>query len=198
MTIGVVILAAGLGSRFRQQSGNSRVNKLMVGCSVMGQLILPVFTHALRHALEASNNVIVVTRPEYHDIQLQSERSGCRCISLDSPGLGDSIAAGVKNTPDWDGWLIALADMPFIQPKTFITVANTLASNVITRPVYQQQPGHPVGFGADFRSELISLHGDNGAHSLFQRCAPLMISVNDIGIVRDIDIPDDLTFSPDA
>ena len=192
MTVGIVIVAAGLGTRFRQQSGNPRANKLMAGCAVVGELVLPVFTHALRHALQASDNVMVVTRPDYYEIQRQSERSGCRYIYLDSAGLGESIAAGVQNTPDWQGWLIALADMPFIQPKTFTTVANSLASNVIARPVYQQQAGHPVGFGADFRSELMALQGDNGARSLFQRCTPLMIPVNDAGVLRDIDKPDDL------
>lgn len=201
MTVGVVIVAAGLGLRFRQHSGNPRANKLMAGCSVVGELELPVFTHALRHALLALNNVIVVTRPEYYEIQRQSERSGCRCICLDSAGMGDSIAAGVKNTPDWQGWLIALADMPFILPETFTAVANSLDTNIIARPVYQQQAGHPVGFGADFRSELMSLHGDNGARSLFQRVSPLMIPVNDAGVLRDIDKPDDLidpNFSPDS
>lgn len=201
MTVGIVIVAAGLGTRFRQQSGNPRANKLMAGCSVVGELVLPVFTHSLRHALQALDNVIVVTRPDYYEIQRQSERSGCRCICLDSSGLSDSIAAGVQNTPDWQGWLVALADMPFIQPKTFTTVANSLAAHVIARPIYQQQAGHPVGFGADFRAELMALQGDNGARSLFQRCAPRMIPVNDAGVLRDIDKPDDLIdpiFSPDG
>ncbi|SFD29526.1 nucleotidyltransferase family protein [Pragia fontium] len=190
MTIGAVIVAAGLGTRFRHLvDSENEANKLMAICSGISGSPLSVFTHTLQNTLQTMRHVVVVTRPEYRAIQQITESSGCQCICIDSQGIGDSIAAGVKATKQWRGWLITLADMPFIRPETYTQVVQALKSNRAVRPVYQDQPGHPVGFAADFRDSLMALNGDQGAKNLFAQAQPYLVPVNDPGILFDIDTP---------
>ncbi|HSW83600.1 MAG TPA: hypothetical protein VLH12_09000, partial [Usitatibacter sp.] len=54
--------------------------------------------------------------------------------------------------------------------------------------------GHPVGFSARLREDLLALDGDEGARSVIQshRDAVTLIPVDDEGITVDIDTPRDL------
>lgn len=114
---------------------------------------------------------------------------------LASAGLGDSIAAGVAATPHWQGWLIHLADMPFVGADVFRQVADALRQHAIVRPCYAQQPGHPVGFSALLRKPLCQLRGDNGARELLQGAAVHLLPLEQPGVVQDIDLPSQLPAS---
>ena len=64
-------------------------------------------------------------------------------------GMGTSLAAGVSASVDTTthGWLIALADMPWIQPTTISALADRLENGAsIVAPLYEGRRGHPVGF----------------------------------------------------
>lgn len=118
---------------------------------------------------------------------------------LDCPesahGLGHSIACGVRASADAGGWLVALGDMPFVQPATVRRLLQALASGAaLVAPVHRGRRGHPVGFGARWRSELTDLRGDTGARALLeaQQASLLRIEVDDAGTRRDIDTPADL------
>jgi len=108
-------------------------------------------------------------------------------------GMGASLAWGVARSRQADGWLIALADMPWIRPETFRAVAETVTGpNVIAAPVYRGSRGHPVAFGRDHGRALMALSGDEGARRLlagFSREVILLPS-EDSGVVRDIDLPE--------
>ena len=41
-------------------------------------------------------------------------------------GMGASLACGVMASPDASGWIVALADMPWIRPATIQSVAAAL------------------------------------------------------------------------
>ena len=110
-------------------------------------------------------------------------------------GMGSSIAAGVGAAPAAAGWLIALADMPFIQPDTIAAVAGSLDSeHVIGAPVYAGRRGHPVGFGSAYREALLGLAGDTGARGILEAHAERLrtVSTADPGVLCDIDRPADL------
>src|SRR3546814_20854437 len=85
---------------------------------------------------------------------------GCDFVELDSPGLGDSIAAGVQACPDRDGWLMVLGDMPFILPSSIEQVVAGIRADGISVPVLAGEYGHPVGFGRGFGPKLMALTGD--------------------------------------
>jgi CTP:molybdopterin cytidylyltransferase MocA len=110
-------------------------------------------------------------------------------------GMGLSLAAGVQASADAAGWVIALADMPFVAPDTVRRVATAVAAGgSIVAPVYRGERGHPVGFGSDLGPALAALRGDEGARTVVSanRDRLLLLPVDDAGILRDIDRPSDL------
>ncbi|HEJ9055851.1 TPA: nucleotidyltransferase family protein [Serratia fonticola] len=186
MTTGIVITAAGRGERFIQAGGSgNKLNALLQGKTV--------FEHTLQQALASGLPVQVVTRPENLPVQQVCAAYQVPCTVLASGGLGESIAAGVAATANWDGWLIHLADMPFVSPQIFVQVAAALSQHNIVRPSFQHQPGHPVGFTAILRKQLCALHGDNGARELLRSHGEVyLLHLDQPGIVQDIDLPSQL------
>ena len=114
--------------------------------------------------------------------------------------MADSLTAAIRYSSSFeaakDGFVIGLADMPYIRPETIRAVANEVAGGAsIVIPTYQNQRGHPVGFAAKFRNALENLQGDEGARSIIKRYPNEIhfLPTNDAGILEDIDTPADLT-----
>lgn len=193
MTTGIVITAAGRGERFIQAGGQG--NKLNAGFADAAGEQRSLFEHTLRQALASGLPVQVVTRPDNLPVLAACAAKQVPVTLLASAGLGDSIAAGVAATPHWQGWLIHLADMPFVGADVFRQVADALRQHAIVRPCYAQQPGHPVGFSARLRKPLCQLRGDNGACELLQGAAVHLLPLEHPGVVQDIDLPSQLPAS---
>ncbi|MGQ5837219.1 nucleotidyltransferase family protein [Serratia sp. IR-2025] len=193
MTTGIVITAAGRGERFIQAGGQG--NKLNAGFADAAGERRSLFEHTLRQALASGLPVQVVTRPDNLPVLAACAANQVPVTLLASSGLGDSIAAGVAATPHWQGWLIHLADMPFVGAEVFRQVADALRQHAIVRPCYAQQPGHPVGFSALLRKPLCQLRGDNGARELLQGAAVHLLPLEQPGVVQDIDLPSQLPAS---
>ncbi len=193
MTTGIVITAAGRGERFIQAGGQG--NKLNAGFADAAGEQRSLFEHTLRQALASGLPVQVVTRPDNLPVLAACAANQVPVTLLASAGLGDSIAAGVAATPHWQGWLIHLADMPFVNAEVFRQVADAIRQHPIVRPSYAQQPGHPVGFSALLRKQLCQLHGDNGARGLLQDAAVHLLPLEHPGVVQDIDLPSQLPAS---
>ncbi|MBI6153838.1 nucleotidyltransferase family protein [Serratia surfactantfaciens] len=193
MTTGIVITAAGRGERFIQAGGQG--NKLNAGFADAAGERRSLFEHTLCQALASGLPVQVVTRPDNLPVLAACAANQVPVTLLASAGLGDSIAAGVAATSHWQGWLIHLADMPFVSADVFRQVANALRQHAIVRPSYAQRPGHPVGFSALLRKQLCQLHGDNGARGLLQGAAVHLLPLEHPGVVQDIDLPSQLPAS---
>ncbi|ASM18399.1 NTP transferase domain-containing protein [Serratia marcescens] len=193
MTTGIVITAAGRGERFIQAGGQG--NKLNAGFADAAGERRSLFEHTLRRALASGLPVQVVARPDNLPVLAACAANQVPVTLLASAGLGDSIAAGVAATPHWQGWLIHLADMPFVGADVFRQVADALRQHPIVRPSYAQQPGHPVGFSARLRKPLCQLRGDNGARELLQGAAVHLLPLEHPGVVQDIDLPSQLPAS---
>ena len=106
--------------------------------------------------------------------------------------MGASLAAGVAARPQAGGWIIALADMPWIAPETITQVANAVDPHGCVALFHAGQRGHPIGFGADFFAGLTALDGDEGARRLIDPAKLISIETDDAGILRDVDTPADL------
>ena len=113
--------------------------------------------------------------------------------------MADSLSTAIRFSSSLeaanDGFVIALADMPYIEPATIKTVATNLSTGAsIVIPTYHGQRGHPVGFSEKFRSELESLQGDEGARSIIKRYPNEveLLPCDDAGILADIDTQADL------
>lgn len=187
---GIIILAAGTGSRFSAAGGEG--NKLNALCEDSAGNPVSVFSMTLKQALETGLDVHVVTRPENTPVQQACAKAGVPVTLINSAGTGESIAAGVRATADWDGWLIHLADMPFVSSQVILSVSKGLQSAEIARPYWQETPGHPVGFGPALREELQQLSGDQGARLLLRGRSVLRIAADSPASIADIDLPSQL------
>ena len=113
-------------------------------------------------------------------------------------GMGASLACAVRAANAAgaaDGYVIALADMPFIRSSTIAAVRDALAAGApLVAPYFRARRGHPVGLAAKFRNELEALEGDEGARKIISanEISLLKIPVGDPGVLRDIDTPGDL------
>ncbi|HEV6968500.1 nucleotidyltransferase family protein [Roseateles sp.] len=190
----VVVLAAGRGSRFR---GSGHKLEQPLGGAKGSDTVL---ARSLRHALETQLRVVVVTTPALAPAvhRLVAARDVIVLAEQDAQGrpqpigMGHSIVAGVSATGDADGWLILPADMPLVRPSTILAVAQGLERYPVCYAQYRGMQGHPVGFGTELYSELMSLRGDEGARRIVARYAAQPIEVDDPGVHIDVDTAEDL------
>ncbi len=183
MMPGILLLAAGQGRRYQAAGGS--VNKLMAAQAQYANR--PLFEVVLEQAIASALSVHVVTRPDNPGVQALADARGITLTLLDSDGMGASIAAGVRATAHWGGWLIQPADMPQITAADYRLVAGALKIHSQARPHWQGQPGHPVGFSGRWRSALCQLHGDKGARTLLNH--ELILLPGHAGVIVDQDLP---------
>ncbi|MCE0491866.1 nucleotidyltransferase family protein [Pantoea sp. Mb-10] len=178
----ILIMAAGLSERYRHCGQGHKLTALLWG--------KPILQHTLARAVATGLDVFVMTRPEDHTIHALLPPP---CIlTCTSGGLGDSIAAAVGAVPDYDGWLIALGDMPLIAPASYLAVSEALRSAPMARAVVDGEPAHPVGFDRSYFLPLRALRGDTGARALLHTSALRRVDLHDSGCRWDVDTPDDL------
>lgn len=157
----------------------------------------PIGLAALAHLRAAIPHVIAVVRPGAPLLAERLSEAGATVIlcANAADGMGASLAAAVGASGDAAGWVIALADMPYIQPQTIAKVAASLAAGAaIAAPAYRGERGHPVGLSSRFCDQLKALRDDEGARSILKLNSSLLtlIEVDDPGVCRDIDTPEDL------
>jgi len=182
---GILMLAAGFGRRF---GGDKRLAELPGG--------EPLLPASARQALHSGLPLVVCLRPEDTRLAAQVQALGasvCFCPSADQ-GMGATLAEGMQSIAGWDAVLVALGDMPEVQPQTFAALAKAMESATACRPVFRGTAGHPVGFSAALFPALRQLEGDRGARDILRELGDAVraMDVDDAGILRDIDTPDDL------
>ena len=181
-----ILLAAGAGSRF---GGEKLVHPLEDGVAIAA--------HAARNLLAATPEVIAVVRWGDFPLSDMLEEEGCHVTMFQgaAQGMGASLAHGVGQARAADGWVIALADMPRIAPETIRKIVAALEDGaLIAAPARRGERGHPVGFGAPLRAELLALTGDRGARAVMERHrdSVRLLECDDPGILLDIDRKSDL------
>lgn len=181
-----ILLAGGAGSRF---GGAKLLHPLEDGVAIAA--------HAARNLLAVLPEVIAVVRWGDFPLYEMLEEEGCRVsMSRDAlRGMGASLAHAVGEARTADGWVVALADMPRVSPDSVRGVMNALEHGAtIAAPRYEGRRGHPVGFAAALREELLALDGDTGARSILERHAGEveLIECPDPGVLFDIDRKSDL------
>lgn len=178
-----LLLAAGRSTRF---GADKLLHSLPDGRAVA--------VAACANLRAAGVDVVAVVR--LHNLALAQRLAavGARVITCDSAGMGDSIACGIAKTTATAGYLIALADMPWIQVRTIQRVVEALKAGAdMMAPVYRGRRGHPVGFSRSWRDRLLALRGDAGARDLLTDPTQLQtLDCDDPGVLADIDRPGDL------
>jgi molybdenum cofactor cytidylyltransferase len=181
-----LLLAAGSATRF----GSDKLqHALPHGVSIAVQ--------SARHLKSELGRVVAVVRPDSDQLISNLKAEGCEVIVCEnaSEGMGASLACAARAAGEVDGYLIALADMPFLRRTTIAAVRDALAGGApLVAPYFRARRGHPVGLGRGFFHELLTLRGDEGAKRLLAAHEKQMVKipVGDPGALRDIDRPEDL------
>jgi len=118
----VVVLAAGRSERFG--AGRHKLAQPLGASSVLAQ--------TLSRAIASHLRTVVVTTAAFVDVARSSVAARDVVVLPDagsdgnaSLGMGTSIAAGVRASPDSDGWLVLPGDMPLVQPTTLLASMST-------------------------------------------------------------------------
>lgn len=180
-----LILAAGFSRRFGSDKLLHRLPN--------GQRVIESTIHRYKTVFE---HVSVVVRDGNVDLIQLLDDLGVACVinSEAELGMSQSIVCGVKSTHPRLGWLIGLADMPYVKSETLRAVLSRAQKKTIVQPTFNGQRGNPVFIGEHFRSKLMQLAGDVGAKHLIQRVKPSVVELpcDDAGILQDIDSEQDL------
>lgn len=182
-----ILLAAGRGRRFDPAgAANKLLARLPDGETVVAA--------SARHLLSVLPRVVAVCAEESEVAQLLRSL-GCEVTICHEArdGMGVSLAQAVRASLPSSAWLVALGDMPFVQPSTIRALSDALAAGAqLAAPVAQGRRGNPVGFGDAHLAALLALRGDEGARRIVAVNTVTMIDVHDPGIFADIDHPADL------
>jgi molybdenum cofactor cytidylyltransferase len=186
-----ILLAAGKGSRFDPQGQrNKLLQRIENGNTVAAS--------AAAAMLSSLGKVVATVRQDGDALAEELRQCGCTlhvCAEA-SGGMAISIVAALRCTPDADGWIIGLGDMPYVEAGTVAALADALREGAdIAVPVFQGQRGNPVGFSRRHLPALLRLEGDRGARDLLQSCPVTVVVVEDFGILRDIDTVQDLPYA---
>lgn len=161
----VIVLASGRGERFLASGGTvAKLQALLAGRTVLAWTLAAVRASGLRYHLEDAGH----------------------------PGMGDSIAAGVRATADAHAWLILPGDLPLIQPSSLLSMAAVRAECDVVFPLVQGQRGHPVRFSAACGHDLLRLSGAQGAAAVMRARGATAWPLEDAGCILDIDTLEDL------
>jgi molybdenum cofactor cytidylyltransferase len=187
-----ILLAAGRGRRFDPAGLRNKLLQPLAG--------EPVVVASARKLLAATSRVVAVVAPDDGGVGARLSALGCDvtvCPDADS-GMAASLTHAIRHSlaanPAPQAWLVALGDMPYVDPATLRALADALAAGAgIAAPVLEGRRGNPVGFGAVHLDALLALRGDEGARRLLRTFPVTEIPVDDPGIFRDIDLPADLT-----
>ena len=189
-----ILLAAGSSRRF---GADKRMHPLADGT--------PMALASARHLAAVCPRTMVVIRPDDTVLAGLLAAEGIETVVCEAAerGMGHSLACGVAASADAAGWLIALADMPYIQADSYRSVLHALRDGArLARPVFGEKVGHPVGFAADCLPELVALTGDQGGKAIIDADPRRLVAcaVDDPGVLRDVDVPvqNDVSAAPSS
>jgi molybdenum cofactor cytidylyltransferase len=187
LNVVAILLAAGSARRF---GSDKLLHRLPHG--------VPIAVQSARHLKAVcAGRILAVVRPDSALLREFLEKEGCEVVECENAaqGMGESLACAVRAAGPAGGYLVALADMPFIRPSSIAAVREALEQGApLAAPYFRARRGHPVAISARFRDELAALRGDEGAkHIVSQYESEIVkIPVGDPAVLRDIDTPGDL------
>ncbi len=187
VSVGVLLLAAGRSRRFGE---DKRLAKLSNGKTVIQTTIDQIRGSGLPLKIcVASNDVFFSQNFQFADVEIIF-------CSRSNRGMGATLSQAIESVKDWEGAVIALADMPWVASSTYSKLSRAVSSDLICVPIFRGSWGNPVAFGSFFYPELRALDADVGARHLLGTVEAKylkQISVNDAGVLRDIDTQQDIT-----
>ncbi len=171
------------------------------------KLLLPWGSRTLiEHVLAAWQSAgvercVVVVHRDDHVLAELAANAGAEVVvpAVPPPDMKASVQAALGHIAQHhapnaeDVWLLAPADMPALSPAVVhaLLAAAVENPNAIVAPTYQGRRGHPVLFRWRLADEVQRLAPDQGVNKLLQRHTVVEIPVPSVGILDDIDTPED-------
>ncbi len=166
----------------------------------------PLLDHTIRALLDGGVAEVIVVVGSDARAELERDVNSMldpRVRALENPdpsrGMFSSIQEGVAQAQG-DTILVMPGDMPFVSPETVrAVIAAYERKPAIVSPRYRGKRGHPVALPASLRDEIreakpgATLHDVIHAHTDIR----IDIDVDDPGIIKDIDRPEDLESKPE-
>ena len=188
MRVGVIVLAAGRGSRFGDESPKTLarlgeqplVAHAVAAAKASGlrPLVLVVGCQAAEVAAAAGGDVEVVENPFWADGMSTSLRAGLAAV------LADRTVVAVA---------VALADQPRIGPDAYARLVEAHAEGAeLAVATYGGKRGHPVLIGRGYWDEAMKMTGDQGARGLLAKPEVVEVPCDGTGEATDVDTPADL------
>jgi molybdenum cofactor cytidylyltransferase len=181
------LLAAGRGERF----GDG--NKLLQ--EVDGD---PIVVHAARTLTESSVETCLAVlghEAERVGVALQGMPLQTTVNTQYKRGQATSVVRAVSwaERQEAGALLIALGDMPWVRVQTCeALIEGWHDGHDVVVPTFEGDRGNPVIFDASLFGELGAVAGDSGGRQLFAEHDVHRIAVDDEGVRRDVDRPEDL------
>jgi molybdenum cofactor cytidylyltransferase len=187
--LGAIVLAAGFSRRL---PGENKLLRQLGGRPLLAYTLDTVSSFGLAQ-------VIVVAGGADDAIGSLLPRSAELIINSDAAnGMGSSIACGARVlAPSLRGVFVTLGDMPFVEARDYLKLADAFADapeTAVCIPRHQGRRGHPVLFGRVHFSDLASLTGDQGARSLLTKPGTRLVEVGDCSAGCLIDLDDRAAF----
>lgn len=147
------------------------------------------------------SRTVVVTRPDDVSLAQVARQSGAEVFSptIAPPEMKDSIRialeeiARVHRPTEFDAWLLAPADMPWLSAEVIreLLTAHQPSTPRILVPMQDSQRGHPVLFPWPLASQVAALAPHEGVNALLDRHSWTAIPVTTGLIHGDLDSPED-------
>jgi molybdenum cofactor cytidylyltransferase len=183
-SVAAIILAAGKGSRMGQP-------KLLL------QWDGKPFRQRILDAIQPLElfRVITVVSPDLIS-HLKGETGSIAVNPTPELGMLSSLRMGIAAAPDADGYLLIPVDHPFVRTETYRTLLDAYHENplCIVKPVYQGRGGHPVIVPHDVARQIPERDVEGGLNAILRMSGAqeMRVLVEDAGILRNINVPDDL------
>lgn len=218
-----ILLAAGRGSRFDPSGAQNKLLQVLPGASMAAtQAANPANAAGLADAgipaqaatgaepappaysvvaasaanlLRVLPRVVAVVRPGADAVATELKNLGCEVVICDlaDTGMAASLVCALAQAAGAQGWIVALGDMPRVDPATIQSLQCALEQGAgIAAPMYRGKRGNPVGFSRQYLPQLLALQGDQGARGILKHYPVREVDVDDAGILQDIDTPADL------
>jgi CTP:molybdopterin cytidylyltransferase MocA len=205
---GAVILAAGAGMRLGGVA--KALLRARSGATFLEQIVTTARTVGL------DTGVIVVGPPHAEDVASRARELGLHVVLNSKPerGMASSVALGfaaIADTECHEAWLWPV-DHPDVTPATLDVLVAALAQHDIARPIVRTHPrgadgevvvgvtargGHPPLIARRVWPRFAACADlPNGARDVFASADVVDVAVDDLGCIRDIDLPADMESRP--
>jgi molybdenum cofactor cytidylyltransferase len=186
--VGVVVLAAGRGSRFGDEAPKTLarlgrrplVTHAVAAATASGlrPVVVVVGCRSAEVAAAAGALVEIVENPDWETGMATSLRAGLAAVLTDQ-----SVAA----------MTVALADQPRIGAEAYRRLVLAHADGAeLAVATYGGQRGHPVLIGRSYFDEAMKMTGDQGARTLLAKPEVVEVPCDGTGEATDVDTPADL------